>query len=94
MTFPIKNKMIYAITCFFCGFKFEATDKDINDDRFIDDRFNGLIRCPRCEYIYNKSFHKHIIKGIVVDFKIKEEKIDDQSQRYSVAGSRCNMCGS
>ena len=84
--------MIYAITCFFCGFKFEATDKDINDNRFIDDFYNGLIRCPKCKNIHSKLLHKQIIKGIVVDFKIKEEKIDDQSQRYSVDGSRRNLC--
>ena len=78
--------MIYAITCFFCGFKFEATDKDINDDRFIDDFYNGLVRCPKCGNIHNKKLHKYIIKGIVVDFKIKEDKNNDQGQRHSMDG--------
>lgn len=61
----------YAAKCLICDFKFEVTDKDINNAYFNDERFNGLFCCPNCGWIYNKQMHKRVISGIVTNFTIK-----------------------
>lgn len=61
----------YAAKCLVCNFKFEVTDKDINNAYFNYEYLHGLFRCPNCGWTYNKPMHKRVISGIITNFTIK-----------------------